>query len=187
MKYLVRIKNDMFGYDNDRVVLIEADSDAEAIAAGKKLDCYAQVSIETQKEQKMTYDDIDNLVKQELQGSIRSLCDTILQYDLDYEDSVITLDGMITALDYYSPHSEFITFIATLPDEILDILNPPETLVERMDDGICIATEPDSPLAQNLQLLGFQVYMAMADLGFVTLETLINAAKLQLQGNGSKV
>ena len=140
-----------------------------------------------QKENTMTYDDIDNLVKRELQGSIRSLCDTILQYDPDYEDSVITLDGMITALDYYSPRSEFAAFIATIPEAILDILNPPETLVERMGDGICIATTSDSPLAQNLQNLGFQTHMALADLGFITLETLINAAKLQLQGNGTKV
>jgi len=129
----------------------------------------------------MNYDEIDDLVKSELQVCIRSLCDTILKHDLDYEDSVETLDGMILVLDYYSTRSEFVTFINSLPDEVLDIYNEPETLSEWTDEGVTISTLPSSTLAQNLQNLGFQTYMAMADLGFITFETLVDAAKAHLQ------
>ena len=129
----------------------------------------------------MNYDEIDDLVKSELQVCIRSLCDTILKHDLDYEDSVETLDGMILVLDYYSTRSEFVTFINSLPDEVLDIYNEPENTVECTDDGVTISTLPSSTLAQNLQNLGFQTYMAMADLGFITFETLVDAAKAHLQ------
>lgn len=50
MKYPIRIKNSMYGYETDYVVLIEADSPEEAIAAGQKLDRYAHVTINTPKE-----------------------------------------------------------------------------------------------------------------------------------------
>jgi hypothetical protein len=49
-----------------------------------------------------------------------------------------------------------------------------------------VVTASDSELSQNLKNLGYKTYMAMAELGFISFEDMVNAAKLQLQRNGSK-
>jgi hypothetical protein len=60
------------------------------------------------------------------------------------------------------------------------------TYFEYNDVGMDVVTASDSVLSQNLKNLGYKTYMAMAELGFISFEDMVNAAKLQLQRNGSK-
>lgn len=45
MKYEVRIKNSMFGYERDQTMQVEVDSAEEAIEAGRKIDQFASITI----------------------------------------------------------------------------------------------------------------------------------------------
>ena len=186
MKYEVRIKNDMFGYERDQTMTVEAASEEQAIEAGRKFDRFANVTIKKIEEPKMTGNQIDDLIRTELESVARGLADTILLEDLDYDDSIRTLEGVLTTLEYYSTNYEYLSFINSLPDAVFELLEDQETRFEVTDDGLDVVTAADSDLAHNLQRLGFKTYMAMAELGFVSFESMIELAKLQLQSNGTK-
>jgi len=49
MKYTVRIKNSMYGYERNQVVQIEAETEQQAISAAQTIDCFADVTIEKEK------------------------------------------------------------------------------------------------------------------------------------------
>ena len=185
-KYLIRIKNDMYGYERDYIMPIEADSQKQALAIARNFDCYANITIAQPKETKMNWDQIDNLIRNELEASARGLADTILQGGIDYEDEIETLGGILITLDYYSTRTEYSLFLNSLPEAVLDLFEEPETRFEQTEDNIQVITPVDSDLAQNLKKLGFQAYMAMAELGFVSFESIVNLAKSQLQSNGTK-
>jgi hypothetical protein len=188
MKYTVRIKNDMFGYERDQIMQVEADSEAEAIEAGRKIDRFASITAQKQEEPTMDYDEIDCLVVKELKEIARMLADTVLLEDLDYDDSLSTLKATLEVISYYSTADEYVNFINTLPDGVFDALMPDRqnTYFEYNDVGMDVVTASDSVLSQNLKNLGYKTYMAMAELGFISFEDMVNAAKLQLQRNGSK-
>ena len=46
MEYAVKIKNEMFGYERNQVILIEAKNKDDAIKAAQDIDCFADGSIE---------------------------------------------------------------------------------------------------------------------------------------------
>lgn len=102
------------------------------------------------------------------------------------QDDLDTLIHMLGALRYFMTKTEYGVFVLDLPKDVLDKLDPPDTEVFQEEGHTIISTQYDSTLAKNLQHLGYVAYMAMADLGFITLEDMINAAKIQLQGNGTK-
>jgi hypothetical protein len=58
MKYVVRIKNDMFGYQRNQILEVEAATEQEAIARGKQIDRFANISIEPHKGNKMTLQEV---------------------------------------------------------------------------------------------------------------------------------
>ena len=186
MKYEVRIKNSMFGYERDQTMQVETDSEEEAIAMGYKIDRFASITVEKIEEPKMNTDQIDYLIVTELQSVARGLADTIMLDNLDYDDSVRTLEGVLTTLEYYSTNYEYTFFINTLPDAIFEILEDQETHFEERDSGMDVVTASDSELSHNLKNLGYKAYMAMAELGFISFEDMVNLAKLQAQSNGSK-
>jgi hypothetical protein len=134
----------------------------------------------------MNTDQIDDLVRTELQAVARGLADTVLLEDLDYDDSLRTLQGVLTTLEYYSTNYEYLAFINSLPDAIFERLEDQETHFEVTDEGMDVVTASDSDLAHNLQRLGYKTHMALAELGFISFEDMVNAAKLQLQSNASK-
>lgn len=185
MKYTVRIKNDMYGYERDQTMQVEANSEAEAIELGRKIDRFASI---TAQKQEMDADEIDCLVVKELKSVAHSLVDTILLEDLDYDDSLQTLHATLEVISYYSTANEYVNFVSTLPEEVLEALMPDSqnTYFEYNDVGMDVVTASDSELSQNLKNLGYKTYMAMAELGFISFEDMVNAAKLQLQRNGSK-
>lgn len=186
MKYTIRIKNDMFGYERDQIMQVEADNAEQAIQAGLKVDQFASITIQKIEEQTMNSSELDNLIRTELETVARGLADTILLEDLDYDDSLQTLEGVLTTLEYYSTKSEYLAFINSLPDAIFERLEDQETHFEVTDEGMDVVTASDSDLAHNLQRLGYKAYMAMAELGFISFEDMVNLAKLQLQSNGTK-
>jgi len=188
MNYTVRIKNDMFGYERDQTMQVEANSEAEAIETGRKIDRFASITAQKQEEPKMNDDELDSLIVSELKSVAHMLADTILLEDLDYDDSLRTLEATLEVISYYSTADEYVNFINTLPDGVFDALMPDSqnTYFEYNDVGMDVVTASDSVLSQNLKNLGYKTYMAMAELGFISFEDMINAAKLQLQSNASK-
>ena len=117
------------------------------------------------------YEAIDNLVASELRSVALNLSEYVLDGGIDAEDSLETLAGVLTTLEYYSTNSEFNAFINKIPEPVLD------ELIERVD-------EDDQAL--NFADLGYKTYMAMATLGFISFETLVNLAMLQMKTNASK-
>lgn len=128
--------------------------------------------------------EIDELIRTELERVARGLADDVAQDSLDYDESLVTLDGVLTTLEYYSTRAQYAAFVSSLPDAVLDAYEA-DTQFAKIQDGIQVETYADSKLSMNLQDLGFQAYMGMAELGFITLETMIDLAKLQLQSNGT--
>ena len=189
MKYTIRIKNDMFGYERNQTMQVDAYSEAEAIKAGRKIDRFANITIEKIEELKMTGDELDDLIVTELKSVARMLADTVLLDDLDYDDSVRTLGATLEVISYYSTTHDYVNFINSLPEEAFDALTPDEestTHFEHNDVGINVHTAPGSELSHNLKNLGFQAYMAMAELGFISFEDMVKLAKAQAQTNASK-
>ena len=134
----------------------------------------------------MNTDQIDDLIVTELKSVARMLADTVLLYDLDYDDSVRTLGAVLEVISYYSTNYEYLSFVNSLPDAVFELLEDQETRFEVTDEGLDVVTAADSDLAHNLQRLGFKTYMAMAELGFVSFETMIDLAKAQAQSNATK-
>lgn len=135
----------------------------------------------------------DEIVVKELRSVACALADTILLNDLDYEDSVHTLRGVLSTLEYYCCYSDHNEFLNSLPDAVLEVFAEAEdstssvdTSFRERDDGIDVACASNSDLAYNLKNLGFKTYMAMAELGFISFEQLITAATVQLNSNGTK-
>lgn len=187
MKYTIRIKNSMFGYERDQTMTVEADSKEQAIAAGQKIDRFANITIEKTEESKMTGEQIDDLIVTELKSVARGLAETVMLDNLDYDDSLRTLEATLEVISYYSTQDEYLTFINTLPDEVFGALMfEEETAFEHTDSGINVATPANSDLSNNLFMLGLQAYMAMAELGFISFEDMVKLAKIQLQSNGTK-
>lgn len=115
------------------------------------------------------YEAIDNLVASELRSVAINLCEYIMQGGVDAEDSLDTLEGVLTTLRYYSTTSEFNAFLNKLPPEVLDKVQ-----------------FENNALGENLLNLGTKTYLAMAELGFISFETLVSAAKIHLRTNASK-
>lgn len=114
------------------------------------------------------YEAIDNLVASELRSVALNLSEYVLDGGIDAEDSLETLAGVLTVLEYYSTNSEFNQFINKIPEPVLD------ELIEQVDED---------EQALNFANLGYKTYMAMATLGFITFETLVTQAMLQMQSN----
>jgi len=188
MKYTIRIKNDMFGWERNQTMQVDADSEAEALAAGRNVDRFASITVEKVEEPAMDYDEIDCLVVKELKSVARSLVDTIVLEDIDYDDSLHTLKATLEVISYYSTANEYVNFVSTLPEQVLEALvtDAQENRFEERNDGIDVATASNSDLAYNLKNLGFKTYMVMAKLGFITFAELITAATVQLKSNASK-
>lgn len=117
------------------------------------------------------YVDIDDLVASELRSAALNLSEYVLEGGLDAADSLETLAGVLTTLEYYSTKAEFNEFINKIPEPVLD------ELVKDIREG---------EQALNFADLGYKTYMAMAELGFISFEHLVNLAKLQLMTNASK-
>lgn len=129
---------------------------------------------------KMTGDQLDDLIVTELKSVARMLADTVLLDDLDYDDSVRTLGATLEVISYYSTTHDYVNFINSLP---FDALTPDEESTTHNDVGINVHT---AQLSHNLKNLGFQAYMAMAELGFISFEDMVKLARTQLQTNASK-
>ena len=119
----------------------------------------------------LDYEAIDNLVASELRSVALNLSNYVLDGGIDAEDSLETLAGVLTTLEYYSTNSEFNAFINKIPEPVLD------ELIERVDED---------EQALNFADLGYKTYMAMATLGFISFETLVTLAMLQMKTNASK-
>ena len=132
----------------------------------------------------MNTDQLDELIRTELERVARGLADDVAQDTLDYDESLVTLDGVLTTLEYYSTRAQYDAFVSSLPDAVLDAYEA-DTEFTKIQHGVAVSTYADSDLAKNLRELGFQAYMGMAELGFIPLETVIQLAKLQLQSNGT--
>lgn len=130
--------------------------------------------------------EIDELIRTELERVARDLANTILLEDLDYDESLATLDGVLITLEYYSTRTQYVHFVNSLPSKVLDLFDEPKTEFTKIQDGVQVETATDSELSLNLRDLGFKAYMGMAELGFISIESMIELAKLQLQSNGTK-
>lgn len=117
------------------------------------------------------YEAIDNLVTSELKQVAINLCEYVLDGGLDAKDSLETLPGVLTTLHYYSTKTDYNAFLDKLPEPVLD------ELFEQVEED---------KQALNFSNLGYKTYMAMAELGFISFETLVNSAKIYLKSNASK-
>jgi hypothetical protein len=104
----------------------------------------------------------------ELRSVALNLSEYVLDGGIDAEDSLETLAGVLTVLEYYSTNSEFNQFINKIPEPVLD------ELIEQIEEYAA------------LQLIGFQAVIGMTTLGHTTIEKLREKAMLQLQSNASK-
>jgi hypothetical protein len=127
--------------------------------------------LETKPTIPVDYEAIDNLVASELRSVALNLSEYVLDGGIDAEDSLETLAGVLSVLEYYSTNSEFNQFINKIPEPVLD------ELIEQVEEDA---------QALNFADLGYKTYMAMATLGFITFETLVTQAMLQMQSNASK-
>lgn len=130
--------------------------------------------------------EIDELIRTELERVARDLANTILLEDQDYDESAATLAGVLITLEYYSTRTQYAQFVNSLPEAVLDLFDKPKMEFTKIQDGIQVETAADSELVVNLRDLGFKAYMGMAELGFISIESMIELAKLQLQSNGTK-
>lgn len=172
-KHLVRIKNDMHGYECDYVLPVEADSQQQALAIARNFDYYANITIVQSQETKMTEDEIDDLVRNELEALARNLADEAM---LGNQESLKTLDSFLGTIEYYSTKAQYNAFEDSLPSELFSDHNM--EIKDLEGGGTLILATPDSPLVSNLMLLGYKAYMGMAGLGFITIEELINYAAI---------
>lgn len=172
-KYLVRIKNEMYGYECDYTRTVEADNEAQAIQIGQNFDYYANITIVQSQETKMTEDEIDDLVRNELEVLARNLADEAV---LGNRESLKTLDSFLGTIEYYSTKAQYNAFEDSLPSELFSDHN---TEIQDLEGGgTSIRATLDSPLYVNLSNLGYKAYMGMAGLGFITIEELINYAAI---------
>lgn len=172
-KYLVRIKNEMYGYERDHTITVEADSEQQAIGKALRIDPHATASIVATQETKMTEDEIDNLVRNELEALARNLADEAV---LGNQESLKTLDSFLGTIEYYSTKAQYNAFENSLPSKLFSDHNM--EIQDLEDGGTSIRATLDSPLYVNLSNLGYKAYMGMAGLGFITIEELINYAAI---------
>jgi len=152
MKYTIRIKNTMYGYERDQTMQVDAASEEEAIAIGYKVDLFAHISIE-KPTITLDYEQIDCLVVTELQNVALSLCTYVLADGIDKADSLKTLASTLGVLSYYHTTAQFSAFINKIPEPVLDELDQAAEIAE---GSILFAK------------LGRKCYAAMAGLGFMT-------------------
>lgn len=171
MKYEIRLKNDMYGYERDHTMTVEADSEQQAIAIGRNFDCYADISV-VREVASMDFEQIDNLVVTELKAVARNLADEAL---LGNQNSLNTLDSVLGVIQYYSTNAQYAEFEDSLPDELFSNCN---TLMVDGENTTGVYVDPNAPLGINLIRLGYKAYMGMASLGFISIEDLLNYAEI---------
>ncbi len=120
----------------------------------------------------MDYEMQEEIVRKSLQESAR-----MLAADIEVDNNLDILFGVLLTLKYYSNTAEYNSFYSSLPEEVREALtDEPVTQFVSTEDGVSVVTPTDSDLAANLHTIGFKAVMGMVALGCSSIEEVINLA-----------
>lgn len=121
------------------------------------------------------------IVRQSLQDSALMLIE-----DIEVDDNLDILFGVLLTLKYYSPTAQYTQFFLSLPEEVRELLTDDvDTQFVSAEDGVSVVTAADSALSANLQAIGFKAVMGMIALGCSSIEDVINLASESKSSNAN--